>query len=334
MRRVVVILGAGASVSAGLPSLAGVFEDESVKAYLASDGRDFEIFLRKYIWGPRNVTEAERWRSLNLEEVLTLLRLWEDNNQSPLNFKKNRNYQRQLLGCVYRSVYMDKRDNGARDYNHLIVHCDRSYDSVTWASFNWDAKFEQAFYYAFLALGQGNNLPRCHPGVNGWEGTNPKHLLLKLHGSVSWLEGPKTGTAQSLRFGAVKGARPIEKAWDSYLAGDPNALSPIIAEPSFFKHERIKKSKFLWSQWNTFDKALGQADDVLIVGYSLPDGDAMAKQSLLTLVARNPNAKVIVVDPDGDGQVLSRYTRVVGGPPRLSARKETLSDFIARLDAP
>jgi hypothetical protein len=328
VRKVVVVLGAGASVSAGLPSLAGIFEDTSVKEYLSTDALKFFDFLERYVWAPRGIAESERWRSLNLEEVLTMLRLWENDNQSPINFAKNRKYQRQLLGCVYQSVFVGKTDNGCRDYNNLIWQCEEAYDEVTWSSFNWDAKLEQAFYYLFLrVLGASERFPRCHPPPDGWDGSNPKHLLLKLHGSVTWFCDGK-GRVCYRHFGDKTDGNETRMAWDAFLTGQDGAFEPMIAEPSFLKHERIRATDFFCEQWREFDRKLATADLVLIVGYSLPDGDAMAKQSLLTAVARNPGARYLIIDPDRSGQVMPRYERVLG-PNRMVVHQMTLSQFLA-----
>ena len=326
MRNLTVILGAGASISAGLPALNRIFEDSSVQAYLADEANEFDNFMSKYVWTPRLIESVERWKSLNLEEVLTMLRLWENDSQSPINFAKNFKYQKQLLGCVYHSVYSDKKDNGCRDYNQLISFCDERFDRITWASFNWDAKFEQAFFYTFKGCADGGRLPSCHANLQDWEGTNEKHMYLKLHGSVTWFSDAG-GNVINRRFGKVAGAYPVRAAWDDFLCGNSGALEPMIAEPSFLKHDRIRAKPFLRSQWRSLDLALGESDLVLVVGFSLPDGDAMAKQSLLTTVARNPNAPFVVVDPDKTKQVMPRYERLLGSG-RLDQRPQSLTAFL------
>jgi hypothetical protein len=328
LRNLVVILGAGASVSSGLPSLAGIFDDDVVQKYLAARAADFEEFLEKYVWKPRGIALADRWKSLNLEEVLTMLRLWEKDNQSPVNFKKNYGYQKDLLGCVYHSVFIDRKDNGCRDLNNLIAACDGTYDGIAWGSFNWDAKLEQAFYYQFLhVLPVSSRLPVCHPVPRGWDGAFKKHLLLKLHGSVTWFIDKK-GEVHYKPYGTKISGNETKEAWDAFLSRGSTDLEPMIAEPSFLKHERIKAIQFLCEQWREFDRCLAKADLVLIVGYSLPDGDAMAKQSLLTAVARRPDARYIIVDPDRDSQVLRRYSRVLGNS-RIVPHRVGLSEFLA-----
>lgn len=329
MRNLVVVLGAGASVSAGLPPLAGIFEDASVQAYLASQAPEFEQFLEKFIWKPRGIAVADRWKSLNLEEVLTMLRLWErPNHQAPVNFRENRGYQKDLLGCVYHSVFIDRKYNGCQDLNSLLAACDATYDHITWSSFNWDAKLEQAFYWQFKSVTPvWNRFPVCHqPVPQGWEGAFAKHLMLKLHGSVTWFI--EAGKLHYKHFGSTLSGNETKQAWDSFLSPGKKDLKPMIAEPSFLKHERIKSTDYLREQWREFDRRLGKADVVLIIGYSLPDGDAMAKQSLLTAVARRPDARYIIVDPDKYDQVRPRYERVLGAN-RMVHHKMGLTEFLS-----
>ncbi|MCL4283488.1 MAG: hypothetical protein KJZ62_00145 [Fimbriimonadaceae bacterium] len=347
MRKLVVILGAGASVSAGLPSLAGIFDDPSVQNYLENDGRDFKAFLEKHVWEPRGITPREFWKGLNLEEVLTLLRQWRfsskpnggkhDNPHSPLNHSKNMKIQRQLLGCVYRAVYegkSGKSPEGRYDYNTLIQLADSEFDEVTWATFNWDALLEQAFYYTFY---KQNRLPSCHSDLVGWDGADDKHRLLKLHGSVTWFYDTQ-GQVTYVPWGkTICRGDQVGEHWSAYLTSVADAPRPMIAEPSFFKHEDLIERPFLLRQWEMFDEAIAKANLVLIIGYSMPDGDAMAKQSLLTAVERDTISKFVVVDPDStyasdglariESGVMQRYRRVLGSP-RLTECKQTFGEFL------
>ena len=330
MRKLTVILGAGASVSSGLPSLGGIFADEAVMRYLKSDGLPFLKFLEQFVWSPRQIGESDRWKGLNLEEVLTMLRLWENDDQSPLNWKKNRSFQKHLLGCVYNSVFVDKSNIECGDYSQLILLADEQFDHITWASFNWDTKLEEGFLSAFPAFSTSEQLPSCSPSPVNWPGINQKHLFLKLHGSVSWFANSSGMIIHKGSF-FERSNREIADSWNDFLENG-RGLVPMIAEPSFFKHERIKGVSFLRRQWRRFHAELGQSDVILVVGYSLPDGDAMAKQALLTAVARNQNVRVWVVDPDQSGQVESRYVRIFGRQ-RLHACNQELAHFLLQRPA-
>lgn len=326
-----VVLGAGASISAGLPSLAGIFGDPSVQNYLATGAQDFHKFMQQEVWGRRGLNEIEAWETLNLEEVLTMLRQWASiqlpdgtrvpNPYSPLNHSVNTRLRRQLLGCVYHSVYVNKSGKSARDYNRLIELADTEFDLTTWATFNWDALLEQAFYYQFYKLAR---YPRCHPALQDWDGSDNKHLLLKLHGSVTWFFDA-SGEVFYAKYGKTGNRNEVVRLWEDYLQSASDCLRPMIAEPSFFKHEDLASRPFLLDQWNEFQSAVSLADLVLIIGYSLPDGDALAKQSLLTAVARKAPPQFVVVDPSED--VLKRYQRVLGSP-RLSEKHMAFGDFL------
>jgi hypothetical protein len=287
--------------------------------------------MERAIWNPRGKTIDTSDESMNIEEVLTLLKQWEQGKcvNPPLNFARNLRIQKQLLGCVYRSVYMDKADNHERFMNQFIRHLDTRFDHVTWGTFNWDAKLEQAFYREMEHDAAGR-LPKCMPELQDWDGSNDKHLMLKLHGSVSWFERPGAGGVYNLPFGRHRPPLPINVQWGKYLSG-ASEDKPLIAEPSFFKHEEINTRPLLRSQWEAFDDAMAVANTVFICGYSLPDGDARAKQSLLTAVARRDDVPWIVVDPDSRGEVRQRYERILGGAPRLDFRQQYMADFVASL---
>ncbi|MBC8066291.1 MAG: hypothetical protein H7Y17_15785 [Chlorobia bacterium] len=325
MRKLMVILGAGASAGMGLPMLGQIFKDKEVARYLTTNAHTFLRFLEDYIWQPRGVTIHESDSSLNIEEILTLLRQWERQEVSPLSIEENRVIQRQLLGCVPKGVYTEKGSSDSGRYlNRLVEHVDSQYDEVSWASFNWDMKFEQAFWHFMKSrmVPPLNRLPRCNSALLDWDGSNPKHYLMKLHGSVSWFTFPDQ-RVHNKRFGARK-PTPIDVAWDEYLGGGCTAV-PVIAEPSFFKHEVITAGTFLWKQWEDFNSRLATAHEILVCGYSLPDGDAKAKESCLTCVAVNPKASWTVVDPSNS--VLEKFGRLVGGS-RVTSHCQRLGDYV------
>jgi hypothetical protein len=74
--KAVVILGAGASVDFGAPPLKGIFKERFARRQLQSD-----TFLRdnldRVFWGPRGHNLESSDESLTIEEMLTILRDWE-----------------------------------------------------------------------------------------------------------------------------------------------------------------------------------------------------------------------------------------------------------------
>lgn len=323
----VVVLGAGASRGMGLPLLSEIFSDPPVVDYLNSEAEQLLQFMHRFIWQPRGLTIVESASSLNIEEVMTLLKQWMKTSSSPISIEENQQIQKLLLGCVQKAVYVNK-GNTERYYNDVIRWSNKEFESITWASFNWDVKFEQAFYYEMRGLGGGKRLPRYIDGVRGWEGNNTKHLMLKLHGSVSWFLHPD-GVLYARRFGTRRRPVPIDESWSDFLSGRNNA-KPLIAEPSFFKHDEVNDADktILKRQWALFDEKLRDASQVIVCGYSMPEGDALAKQSLLTAFAANKSIKWKVVDISPE--VIRRYERLLGKA-AVEPFEMTFSKFVQSL---
>ena len=80
-----------------------------------------------------------------------------------------------------------------------------------------------------------------------------------------------------------------------YLHGR-SSDEPVIAEPTSFKHEVLTKPEFS-IQWEFFAEALATAAEIYVLGYSLPDGDILAKQAFVTSIATNPDANWTLVNP-------------------------------------
>lgn len=325
MSNLVVILGAGASKGIGLPLLSEIFTDQPVRDYLHNNARDLLEFLEEIIWLPRSLNQDSSSEGLNIEEVLTLLKQWEDANSSPISLTLNRELQRQLFGCIVEAVYRNK--GGTRDgnaYNPFVSWCNKNFDESTWISFNWDVKFEQAFYYEMKD--QESRLPRCDRLLLEWEGKHSKHLLLKLHGSVSWFID-ENDDVHAYRFGSKFKPSVINEMWEKYLSKKTGYM-PVIAEPSFFKYKDIKNRKILKSQFDTALLKLSQTDRVIVCGYSMPDGDTNAKELLLTAVTLNPKAIWEIVDPED--RVINNYARLLGKD-RVVSKKGYFEDYVDAL---
>ena len=82
MTRAVVILGAGASADFGVPTLANIFKDRYAREYL-KDRPDFFSRLNEIFWEPRGYELLSSEQSLSIEQMLTLLRDWEQEEHLP-----------------------------------------------------------------------------------------------------------------------------------------------------------------------------------------------------------------------------------------------------------
>lgn len=138
MSKGVVILGAGASADFGVPTLRSVFKDGRARLYLASDNRLQEL-LDQIFWQPRGHSLETSEQSLTVEEMLTVLRDWEQ--EQGLANRPSRemlqDFRRRLYLLIYHAVFEGKSSRGGH-LNALIDICRRKLELTTWASFNWD----------------------------------------------------------------------------------------------------------------------------------------------------------------------------------------------------
>lgn len=199
---------------------------------------------------------------------------------------------------------------------------------MTWASFNWDCIFEASFFYSSGTRGYGDrHNPRLAIDLAGWRNGPPSQEYLKLHGSVGWWD--VNGKPTYLQFG--RGGE-LEKKWLEYEQNKTTDF-PIILEPSAYKYSD-PVYRLLQNQWDIFLNRLCEADYVLVIGYSLPDGDVQARSKILVGFQANPRSRWVVVDPSKT--VCDRYKRILGQR-RLKTYETGLagfnSDLVANLHA-
>jgi hypothetical protein len=289
-----------------------MFDDPSVRKYLAQN-LWLENYLDTCFWKPRGLKMSTAVNGLNVEEMLTCIREWDQERQRFPDLKdpEYSRFRRNLFVLIQRAVFVAKSSKAAH-LNEVIRTFDSTFKHVTWASFNWDCLLEASFWYTKISS------PRVTFDLRDWYGHSSRHLFLKLHGGVNWwnIDGHPT----YLRF---TGDGPLVTQWDSYEARTCGNDEPIILEPSFYKYEG-PMYKLLRPQWDELLFSLLVADCVLVLGYSLPDGDSQARSTLLTAFQNSEQSRWAVVDPSP--AALDRYKRFFGER-RVVTIEETLEAF-------
>lgn len=270
--RLVVILGAGASADFGVPTLNHVFQDPSVRQLLS--GNDALLTeLNQMFWHPRGIDLDNADKGPNIEQMLTILREWDrERTNHPDLALRDPNLQRMrhgLLQIIQHAVY-DGKSSQSRHLNPLCDYAATNYDHVTWATFNWDCILESSLWFS------RNITPT--PGIELRHIGKPdtRHTILKLHGGVNWWCINDRPTY--LKFSA---GGPLQGKWDAFAQNPQPTEFPIILEPSYYKYEGDASTR-LDGQWSIFLSELLRCSMVLVVGYSLPDGDARARSIIAT----------------------------------------------------
>jgi hypothetical protein len=109
LARAVVILGAGASADFGVPTLASVFRDLRARLYLNANPAVLNR-LNELFWAPRGHTLQTADKSVTIEDMLTILRDWENEPAVPDDLKPEgvTTFRHKLYVLIERAVFQGK----------------------------------------------------------------------------------------------------------------------------------------------------------------------------------------------------------------------------------
>ena len=323
MANAVVILGAGASAPFGVPTLLHVFKDPYARRYIHRNRFLFENLQEKF-WRPRGHTVETSHLSLSIEEVLTVVRDFENQAYStpPLfsDSADSERFRKSLYVLIKKAIY-DGKSTCSQHLNPVIQFMRENYRSVTWASFNWDCIFESSYYYSSGRTPFTRSNPQVVIDLKNWRNTYSKHIFLKLHGGINWWYEDES--IVYLPFGSQP---DLNERWRHYESGE-NQGHPVILEPSYYKYQD-PMYELIKEQWQEFVKRLMEADLVLIIGYSLPEADTEARTALTIGFQSNPNTQFVVVDKKE--WVCNRYKRLLGSE-KLVILQRSLEDIGGQL---
>ncbi len=319
MARVVVILGAGASADFGVPTLANLFKDSYARSYLQSKPSLLRN-LNKVFWAPRGYTIDTSEHSVNIEQMLTILKDITKDDNVPNDAKpRNVNTFRKGLLCLIQKAIFEGKSSRGEHLNDLINICDRVFDHTTWASFNWDCIFESSFYYRIpYGSGRMRRNPSLAIEIDNWRSGTSKHTLLKLHGGINWWL-----INDRITYLPWTGHGDLREKWREYERGNDQEGRPVILEPSFYKYDEAEYRQ-LKPQWDMFGEELLQAECIVIIGYSLPEMDTNARAKILTAFQINDDARWLVVNPSES--VCDLYRRLLGNI-RATIIQQSLAGF-------
>jgi hypothetical protein len=122
--------------------------------------------------------------------------------------------------------------------------------------------------------------------------------LCKLHGSLSWWrsgpvhQAPVDVGTWTDRFNAHKRATWEEVA-GRVMTGEPMLVPPTLAKSDYFDNDVVR------ANWRRAYEGLRSASTVVVMGYSLPNGDTQTA-ALLGSATADGDRRVVVVDLNGD----------------------------------
>lgn len=357
--KTVYILGAGFSIDAGAPSQANIMK-EAFKLY--ENNKDgfprFQIF-KEFLINEMNFSE-EQFSNVILEDIFTPLdRCLSDNLQyrgmSISEIMKTRENAFHIIGDTIKHLIQDKERN--RKYidkfaKHLVEKSKERMkirevkgrdviDPVSVISTNWDIILDNSIYkeinntisneetsygvvdYCCYISSLDEEDDTVKPGLYaiGKGGYNVK--LLKLHGSLNWLQCPRcmrlyTGFERKIALDHNNNCRHCDKNFGNKGG---NILTSNLIMPTFIKDLSNPQYKIIWQNAGI---EISEADKLVFIGYSLPSADFEIRQ-LLSRMSR-VNVKIEVVD------FLSQVCDVETRETKKNAIKSNWTNFFGKRD--
>lgn len=176
-----------------------------------------------------------------------------------------------------------------------------SRDRTAVLTFNYDTLLEEPLRLGGMAgtLADLYMVPIVERQAPGWGSMfsasgpqKPIAELFKLHGSVNWLHGGDAAPVTDpliLRYPESPGNDALPRSARIY-----SDLRPFIIPPTSVKNRYYDRTG-LRAQWRAAGERLRGADELTIIGYSLPATDVGTTSFLRTTL--NTHAVVTVVDP-------------------------------------
>jgi len=201
-------------------------------------------------------------------------------------------------------------------------------------TFNYDVSLDYALYKNSISVNYFLNKGDYNP-----EGYN----LLKLHGSINWGKCQQCGEIVAMSFDDfIKQNRITPDVYQPYnnffisdglmvfshdnckqAVGSRVNPAPVIVPPTWNKTEYHSNLANVWSQ---AAQELSEAVNIFVIGYSFPETDSFFRYLYaLGTISSNRIKNFWVFNPDGSGEVDSRFSKIIGQGVRNRYKYEKLT---------
>ncbi|HCW08628.1 MAG TPA: hypothetical protein DGG95_14815 [Cytophagales bacterium] len=336
MSKTVYILGAGFSMPAGAPSQGGliknIFElkkggNARNKIEIKKWVNDFENFL-----GNSLCIDRKRMLDVTFEDIFTPLDRclideisFRDMDLKTLDDKREKFYN--LIIIALRNSLQNRESPYIEQFaKHLVKLArkrlkDEKNDAVSVISTNWDilldnsiqnlinneakprnADFSGVVDYCCYISSLDENDSRIKPGLYALGKGRYNVKLLKLHGSMNWLQCPKCQRlfVKFYRFwtgGYVFHKQHCRHCKENFKSSDApdTKLRTNLIMPTFLKDLNNFQIKLIWQNAGI---ELSEADQVVFIGYSLPQADFELRQLLSRMIRKDAKIEIVLTDHD------------------------------------
>ncbi|MDH2078129.1 hypothetical protein [Pseudomonas atacamensis] len=344
--KTVYILGAGFSVEAGAPTQAAIIR-EAFRLHTSNPANfeqnkfeEFTCFIEQQL----NISE-DMFSNIDLEDIFTPLDrcLAESSQFRGISLDKIMKVRESVFYVVGRTIQLLLNETTkTKDYiDHFANYLTRESsvragveykrkDPVSVISTNWDILLDNSIYkslhsnngyngvvdYCCYISSRDENDDTVVPGLEklGQGGFNVK--LLKLHGSLNWLQCPRCARLYA-KFFEKDAMRNFENS-TSCRHCDKNfpeehgrhKLSPNLIMPTYLKDLSNPQYRIVWQNAGI---EISEADEIVFIGYSLPYADFEMRQLLSRMTRKS--ARIHVVDyrsVENRAELMSHWSKFFG----------------------
>lgn len=330
--KTVFILGAGASVEDGAPVMSNFLDRARDLLLSGSIDENDKYHFEKVFEGRSKLTRVHSKADINLEnlealfsafEMAKLLNKMPDVAQGEIDMYI-KSLKRLIVVTLEQSIKFPLEHSQLRPtstYGSFVelLREMRDYEKlshdISIITFNYDLAIDMALNYYSFAIDYclSDSVP-----------SDQTTALLKLHGSLNW--GVNYNTEEKRKeiipVDIVSFYIHIKELTDSTLRIGSRIRSytengvyldeePVIVPPSWNKSENHNGIAHVWQ---TAAKELGEAENIIVIGFSMPETDSFFKYLYaLGTEGENMLRNFIVYDKqEKDGEVDRRYQKLLG----------------------
>jgi NAD-dependent SIR2 family protein deacetylase len=345
--KTVYILGAGFSMDSGAPSQAQIIQN----IYSLNDQSNSKKYAKAKPWlklmdsflSDQLLVSDDEKHFYTLEDIYTpidksLTDMVSFRELTPIQLIELRDaLNRLVILAIRESISKSNKDKStiAQFAKHLVERCkerltDEKNDFVSVITTNWDIMLDNALYsilwderkpkgmkflgvidYCCYISSLEEDAEDIKPGLYalGKGGYNIK--LLKLHGSLNWLQCPKcqrlyVSLHKKFAGGYVFSKRHCRHCEKNFKQKEhpSNRLRINLITPTFLKNLNNIQNKLIWQNAGI---ELSEASKVVFIGYSLPQADFEFKQLLSRMIPSDAKIEVVLTEFDDPGKCDHRF---------------------------
>lgn len=336
--KTVYILGAGFSMDSGAPSQAKLVKEiyELKGKFSTNQNRKIDNWLKEFddfLSNGLNIS-AEEKNYYALEDVYTPIDKCINENNSFKGYTVQRlieirDYINRLIILAIRNAIDNNgktKSNIDKFTNHILKSArerltDEKKDLVSVITTNWDIMLDNHIYkklseekkakdehfkgvvdYCCYISSLDEKNHSIKPGLYalGRKGYNVK--ILKLHGSLNWMQCPNCQRLYVKFYKKFNGGYVFDKKYCRHcernfqLKNNPSTqLGVNLIMPTFLKNLNNIQNKLIW-QNSAIE--ISEASKIVFIGYSLPLADFEFKQMLSRMTRKNVEIEVYLINDD------------------------------------